>query len=138
MSEYQYVEFRAVDKPLTNSELKFAEKQSTRAEISRWSFQNEYHYGDFRGDVNGLLRRGYDVFLHYANFGIRTVAFRLPTGLPFQKRLWSRYVGTGALRRERDRRGKAGIVLLSPQHDAGEIEELWYPNADVLGQQVAE
>ena len=44
MSEYQYIEFLAVDRPLTDSELKFAEKQSTRAEISRWSFQNEYHY----------------------------------------------------------------------------------------------
>ena len=82
MSENQYIEFRAVDRPLTDSELKFAEKQSTRAQISRWSFQNEYHYGGFRGDVNGLLRRGYDVFLLYANFGIRTVAFRLPTGFP--------------------------------------------------------
>ncbi len=125
MNEYQYVEFRAVDKPLTDSELKFAEKQSTRAEISRWSFRNEYHYGDFRGDVNGLLRRGYDVFLHYANFGIRTVAFRLPTGLPFPKRLWSRYIGTGTLRWEKDRKGKAGIVTISSHHDAGELEELW-------------
>ena len=93
MSEYQYVAFRAVDRPLTDAELKFANSQSTRAEISRWSFQNEYHYGDFHGDVNGLLRRGYDVHLHYANFGVRTVAFRLPAGLPFPKPLWSQYIG---------------------------------------------
>lgn len=125
VSEYQYVEFRAVDKPLTDSQLKFAQKQSTRAEISRWSFRNEYHYGDFRGDVNGLLRSGYDVFLHYANFGIRTVAFRLPTGLPFPKRLWCRYIGTGELRWEKDRKGEAGIVVLRPYHEPGETEELW-------------
>jgi hypothetical protein len=42
VSEYQYVAFRAVDRPLTDKELKFAEQQSTRAEITRWSFQNEY------------------------------------------------------------------------------------------------
>lgn len=127
MSEYQYVEFRALDRPLTEAELKFANAQSTRAEISRWSFQNEYHFGAFRGDVNGLLRRGYDVYLHYANFGVRTVAFRLPAGLPFPKPLWSQYIGIGELAHEKDRKGKACIVSLSPFHESGEIEEIWNP-----------
>jgi hypothetical protein len=85
VSEYQYVAFRAVDRPLTDKELEFARQQSTRAEISRWSFENEYHFDDFRGDAKGLARHGYDVYLHYANFGIRTVAFRMPAGLPFSK-----------------------------------------------------
>ncbi len=97
MSEYQYIEFRAVDRPLTDAELAYAEKQSTRAEISRWAFRNEYHYGGFRGDVRGLLRRGYDVHLHYTNFGVRTAAFRLPAGLPFPKTVWSPYIGIGEL-----------------------------------------
>lgn len=47
MGEYQYLEFRAVDRPLTSSELEYAHQQSTRAEISKWSFTNEYHFGDF-------------------------------------------------------------------------------------------
>jgi hypothetical protein len=67
MSEYQYVEFRAVDRPLNGEELEFAHSQSTRAEITPWSFTNEYHFGDFHGDVHKLLRGGYDVYLHYAN-----------------------------------------------------------------------
>jgi hypothetical protein len=127
VSEYQYVEFRAVDRPLTDAELGFADAQSTRAEITRWSFQNEYHFGDFRGDVNGLLRRGYDVHLHYANFGVRTAAFRLPAGLPFPKSLWTQYIGVGELTWEKDRRGKACIVSLSPFREPGEIEEIWNP-----------
>ncbi len=127
MSEYQYVEFRAVDRPLTDAELEFAGRQSTRAEISRWSFQNEYHFGDFRGDANGLLRHGYDVYLHYANFGVRTAAFRLPAQLPFPKPLWSQYIGIGELAWERDRRGNAGIVSISPFREPGEIEEIWNP-----------
>ena len=127
MSEYQYIEFRAVDRPLTETELKFAEKQSTRAEISRWSFRNEYHYGDFGGDAKGLLRSGYDVHLHYANFGVRTAAFRLPAGLPFQKRLWSQYIGVGELTWEQDRKGNGGILSLSPFHEPGEIDEIWSP-----------
>jgi hypothetical protein len=127
VSEYQYFAFRAVDRPLTDHELVFAREQSTRAQISRWSFENEYHYADFRGDVNGLLRHGYDVHLHYANFGIRTIAFRLPAGLPFAKPVWSNYIGTGELTWTKDRKGAGGILSLSPFHEAGELEEIWSP-----------
>ena len=73
MSEYQYIEFRAVDRSLTDSELAYANKQSSRAAISKRSFTNEYNYSSFRGNVNGMLRRGYDVFLEYTNYGNRTL-----------------------------------------------------------------
>ena len=63
MSEYEYVVFQAVDRPLNDSQLKYAQRQSTRADVSRWSLSVEYHYSSFRGDVDGLLRRGYDVLL---------------------------------------------------------------------------
>ena len=125
VSEYQYVEFRAIDRPLAAAEMSYAAEQSSHAEISRWSFRSEYHYGDFRGDVQGLLRHGYDVHLYYANFGVRTAAFRLPAGLPFSKTLWSRYIGTGELKWEQDRKGKAGILWLSPYRE--EIDEIWDP-----------
>ena len=82
MSEYQYVEFRAIDRPLDDKALAFMQRQSTRAEITRWSFTNEYHFGDFHGNAIEMLRRGYDLHLHYANFGIRKLMFRLPRGLP--------------------------------------------------------
>ena len=127
MSEYQYIAFRAVDSPLTDRELAFARKQSTRAEITRWSFQNEYNFGDFRGDTKGLLRHGYDAHLHYANFGVRKIALRLPAGLPFPKRVWSKYIGIGELAWTKDAKGKGGILSLNPFHDAGGIEELWDP-----------
>jgi hypothetical protein len=127
VSEYQYVAFRAIDRPLTDRELVFAEEQSTRAEISRWSFENEYHYGDFRGDANGLLKHGYDVHLHYANFGVRTIAFRLPAGLPFAKPVWSNYIEIGELTWMKDRKGAGGILSLSPFHESRELDELWNP-----------
>ncbi len=56
MSEYQFLAFRAVDRPLTARELAYAHKQSSRAEITRWYFENEYHFGDFGGDADGLAR----------------------------------------------------------------------------------
>jgi hypothetical protein len=65
--------------------------------------------------------------LHYANFGIRTTAFRLPAGLPFPKPLWSQYIGIGELTWKKDRKGHAGILSLSPYREAGEIEQIWDP-----------
>jgi len=130
VSEYQYIAFQAIDRPLTDAALKFAKKQSTRAEISRWSFRNEYHFGDFRGNVNELLRRGYDVHLHYANFGIRTIALRLPAGLPFPKAVWSKYIGLQALRWQKDRKGTGGILSLQPYFEPGELEEIWERDFD--------
>ena len=77
--------------------------------------------------MNGLLRHGYDVHLHYANFGVRTIAFRLPAGLPFVKPVWSNYIGVGELTWIKDRKGAGGILSLSPFHEAGELEEIWSP-----------
>src|SRR5437016_10919917 len=85
MSEYQCIGFRAIDGPVSEKNLEFMRRQSSRAEITPWSFDNEYHYGDFGGDAEEMLRRGYDVHLHYANFGIRKLMIRLPNGLPDAK-----------------------------------------------------
>ncbi len=87
MSEYQYVIFRAVDAPLNKKQLAFAERQSSRADVSRWSFDVDYHYSSFRGDIDGMLRRGYDVFLQYTNYGHREIKMRLPHGMPTNKEL---------------------------------------------------
>ncbi len=127
MSEYQFVAFRAVDRALTDRELAYAERQSTRAQITRWSFENEYHFGDFHGNVAGLLCHGYDIHLHYANYGVRKIALRLSAGLPFPKSVWSKYIGIGEFRWKKDTKGKGGILTLNPYHESGEIEEIWDP-----------
>lgn len=93
MSEFQYIGFRAVDVPLSDDQLGYMEHQSSRAEITRWSFDNTYRYGDFRGNAVDMLRRGYDVHLHYANFGIRKLMIRLPHGLPTSKARSLQYIG---------------------------------------------
>jgi len=46
MSEFQYVGFRAIDGPVSEKNLEFMRRQSSRAEITPWSFDNEYHYGE--------------------------------------------------------------------------------------------
>ncbi len=62
MSEYQIVSFRAVDRPLNDQQMKFMESQSSRAEFTKWDYKVEYKYSSFRGNVEGMLRNGYDIF----------------------------------------------------------------------------
>ena len=114
MSEYQIVKFRAIDRPLTDKQLVFMDRQSSRAEFTKWEFEVEYHYSSFRGDVDGMLRNGYDVFLTYSNYGCREIRMRLPNGLPFAKSVWSKYISTEGLTWSADKNGKAGILCLAP------------------------
>jgi hypothetical protein len=81
MSEYQYYEFRAIDRPLTKREMDELRAISTRAEITATSFQNEYNYGDFRGDPLELIQKYFDAFVYVSNWGTRQFMLRLPATL---------------------------------------------------------
>ena len=81
MSEYQYYEFLAIDRPLDDEEQAEVRSLSTRARITATSFVNEYHWGDFKGDPNRLMERYYDAHLYVANWGTHRVMFRLPCEL---------------------------------------------------------
>jgi hypothetical protein len=124
MSEYQYLAFRACDKPLDATSMAFMRKQSTRAEITRWSFENEYHFGDFHGDADEMLRRGYDVHIHYANFGSRRLSIRLPHGLPNRGAALP-YLDDDSLVFVKDQHGQAGILTIDPAYEPDDLEELW-------------
>ncbi|MCA9215927.1 MAG: hypothetical protein KDB27_22830 [Planctomycetales bacterium] len=125
MSEYQYVVFQAVDRPLNDKELAFAQEQSSRADVSRWSLSCDYRYSSFRGDVDGLLKRGFDVFLQFTNYGDREIKMRLPQGLPFAKKVWSKYVDGERLEWRKDSRGSGGILSLHPYYEPGDLEDVW-------------
>jgi hypothetical protein len=81
VSEYQYYEFLALDRPLTDAEYGQVRALSTRAQISRTRFVNEYQWGDFRGDPAALMDRYYDAHLYFANWGTRILMLRLPSTL---------------------------------------------------------
>ena len=78
MSEYQYYEFRAIDQPLNERQMRELRRMSTRAEITPTSFTNEYHWGDFRGNPRKMMERYFDAFLYYANWGTHWLMLRLP------------------------------------------------------------
>ena len=81
MSEYQYYEFRALDRRLTAEQQRRLRSLSSRAEISATRFTNEYSFGDFRGDPGRLLEEYFDAYLYAANWGTRELGFRLPRAL---------------------------------------------------------
>lgn len=55
MSEYQYYEFQAIDRPLTRLEQARLARYSARAEITATRFVNHYDWGDFRGNVGAWM-----------------------------------------------------------------------------------
>jgi hypothetical protein len=75
VSEYQYHEFLAVDRPLDDEEQAEVRSLSTRARITATSFVNVYHWDDFRGDPSRLMERYYDAHLYVANWGTHRVMF---------------------------------------------------------------
>jgi hypothetical protein len=81
MSEYQYYEFQAVDRPLTPAEITDLRALSTRARITPTQLQNVYHWGDFRGDPMVLMERYFDIFIYVANWGTHRFMLRLPRRL---------------------------------------------------------
>jgi hypothetical protein len=78
MSEYQYYEFRAIDRPLDEKEMDELGDLSSRAEITPTSFTNTYNYGNFRGDPAKLMDRYFDAFVYVANWGTHRLMFRIP------------------------------------------------------------
>jgi hypothetical protein len=123
MSEHQVVAFRAIDGPVSKKNLAYMHTQSSRAEIDEWSFENEYHYGDFRGNAIEMMRRGYDFHLHYANFGIRKLCIRLPAGLPVGE-TWQYFEGD-SLQFHKDKGQPSGTICVDPGHEPGFLDDIW-------------
>jgi hypothetical protein len=78
MSEYQYYDYRAVDRALTKAEIASLRSISTRAVITSTSFTNHYEWGDLKADPLKLLEKYFDAFVYVANWGTRQFYLRLP------------------------------------------------------------
>ncbi|MHA3904610.1 hypothetical protein ACTPOE_13880 [Castellaniella sp. WN] len=78
MSEYQYYEFAAIDKPLTGTEMAELRAVSTRAVITPSGFANHYEWGDLKSDPADWMQRYFDAFVYSANWCSCHVSLRLP------------------------------------------------------------
>lgn len=78
MSEYQYFEFLAIDRPLSAREMDHLRAISTRARITPASFVNEYNWGSLKADPVDFMRRFFDAHVYLANWGEALFMVRLP------------------------------------------------------------
>jgi hypothetical protein len=80
VSEYQFYDFRALDRPLTRNEMAALRSISTRAAITATSFTNHYEWGDLKANPSKLLEKYFDAFVYLANWGTHEFCIRLPQG----------------------------------------------------------
>jgi hypothetical protein len=78
VSEYQYYEFQAIDRPLTVEEIRILRSYSTRASITSTRFSNHYEWGSFKGDPAVWIEKYFDAFFYFANWHTYELMFRLP------------------------------------------------------------
>ncbi len=81
VSEYQYYEFQALDRPLGEEDRKALRTLSSRARITATSFTNSYEWGNFKGLPDELMARWFDLHLYLANWGTRRLMIRFPRRL---------------------------------------------------------
>src|SRR5437868_5151464 len=78
MSEYQYYEFQAIDRPLDERAMAALRSITSRARITPTSLVNVYHFGDFKGDPDQLMQKYFDAHLYVANWGTHRLMLRVP------------------------------------------------------------
>ena len=76
--EYQYYEFQAIDRPLTQTEQNDVRSLSSRVRLTATQGIFTYSYGDFRGKPLSVLEKYFDAMLYMANWGTHQLAFRFP------------------------------------------------------------
>lgn len=78
MSECQYYDFAALDRPLTRTEMAELRAVSSRAVITPASFTNHYEWGDLKADPANWTQRYFDAFIHTASWCACRLSLRLP------------------------------------------------------------
>ncbi|MCU0481801.1 MAG: hypothetical protein MUE54_11430 [Anaerolineae bacterium] len=80
MSEYQFYEFRAVDRRLTEDDKQAIRKLSSRVEPTDTTATFVYSYSDFRHDPYQVLHQYFDAMLYITNWGTHQLMFKFPKG----------------------------------------------------------
>jgi hypothetical protein len=121
MSEYQYYEFQAIDRPLTEEEMRELRAYSTRARITPTSFINDYSWGNFKGNEDVWMEKYFDAFLYVANWGTRVLKLRLPSRLLALET--ARFYCPGEQAFAREKNGKVILTFVADDEGGGEWVE---------------
>ncbi len=127
MSEYQYYDFRAVDRALTKAEMAALRSISARAVITSTSFTNHYEWGDLKADPLKLLEKYFDAFVYVANWGTHQFCLRLPQELADYEQLITVLTGEAAWVR------KAGKHLIIGFESESEGNDDWDDGSGWMG-----
>jgi hypothetical protein len=120
MSEYQYYEFQAIDRPLTEKEMGELRSYSTRARITSTSFINDYSWGSFKGDEDAWMEKYFDAFLYLANWGTHVLKLRLPSRLLNLNTARSYCSDAGQTMFVSKKNGKVILTFVSEDEQGGE------------------
>ncbi len=115
MSEYQYYEFQAIDRPLTAEQMEELRSFSSRARITSTTFVNEYSYGSFKGDADAWMQDYFDAHLYLANWGTHVLMVALPARLLARAAAAPFCVGDSA--NVSERKGRVVLSFLSEDED---------------------
>jgi hypothetical protein len=96
MSEYQYYEFVAIDRPLSAEEMSELRAISSRAEITQTRFCNVYNWGDLGGSPQKMMEKYFDAHVYITNWGTYQFMLRFPRGVIAEETL-ERYALKDAL-----------------------------------------
>jgi hypothetical protein len=126
MSEFQYYEFVAIDRPLTATERRRLRAITSRATITSTRLVNTYEWGNFKGDPYELVAEYFDAFLYYANWGTRRLILRVPSAR-LDLTIAQRYCATRTARSRSNRSvstvtatGKHLVIDLWSETESGE------------------
>lgn len=130
MSEYQYYEWQALDRPLTPQEQAEVGALSSHIDVTATQAVVTYSWGgDFRHDPLQVLARYFDAFIYLSSWGSRQLAFRFPRDLlpchQIEPYLWEEYVQLKTF-------GDALILDISPLDEDGERWGGWVEDEDWL------
>ncbi len=118
MSEYAYYEFQALDRPLTEAQMRELRSYSTRATITATRFVNHYEWGSFKGDPSAWMEKYFDAFVHIANWGTHELMIRLPRQV-LDLRTAKRYC-RGETASARSKSDSVILTFLSEDEDSGD------------------
>jgi hypothetical protein len=79
--EYQYFEFRALERPLTKEEQQRIKNISKRVQLTSTQAVFPYNYGDISHPPEKLVEKYFDAMLYVTNFAVYQLIFRLPRSL---------------------------------------------------------
>ena len=87
MSEYQYYEFRTIERSLSDTERDAISQLSSRVKLSATKAIFNYSFGDFQNNPQDVLVKYFDAMYYVANWGTQQLVFRFPKSLIDLKRI---------------------------------------------------